>query len=142
MLKNKDLHIEIKEHNCNANVPSFLQEINKSQQRENTNYSLHHHHRWTNFRGTSLQDQLTQGSSRNLALGSAQLLTLGCDLGGNTVRGICHDTSWYVYSFGLLHFIYESAERKQIAFLFWLFVLLLTARAFLLVLVKRISSGP
>lgn len=142
MLENKDLHPEIKKHICNVNVPSFLQEINnRSQQRENTNYPLHHHPTWTSFRRTNQQDQLTQGSSRILAFGSAQLSTLSCDLWGNTVRGICHDTSWYVYSFGLLHLIYGSAEKKQIAFLLWLLFLLLTARAFLLALLKRFSSA-
>lgn len=142
MLENKDLHPEIKEHICNVDVSSFLQEINNtSQQSENTNYPLHHHHRWTSFRGTNLQDQLAQGSSRILAFGSVQLSTLSCDLWGNTVRGICHDTSWYVYSFSLLHLIYGSAEKKQIAFLFWLLFLFLTARAFLLALVKRFSSA-
>lgn len=30
MLKNEDLHPEIKEHICNANVSSFLQEVNNS----------------------------------------------------------------------------------------------------------------
>lgn len=125
--------------------PLFLLEMNnRSQKRENTNYSLHHHHRWTSFRKTNLCDQLTQGSQQNFSrtfFGSSQLSAVGCDLWGNTVRGICCDTSWYVYSFGLLHFVYESGEKKQITFLVWLLFLLLTSRAFLLALVKRFSSA-
>lgn len=82
------------------------------------------------------------GQQKNFSIfGSAQLSTLTCDLWGSTVRGICCDTSWYVYSFGLLQFIYQRAEKKQIAFLFWLLFLLLIARAFLLALVKRFSSA-
>lgn len=58
--------------------PLILQEINnRSQKRENTNYPLRHQHRWTSFRGTNLQDQLTQGSQQNFSIWFFTALSCG-----------------------------------------------------------------
>lgn len=74
--------------------PLFLQETNsRSQKRENTSYLLYHHHRWTSFRGTNLQDQLTQGSQQNFRVWFFTALSCGLwPLGKHSERNL----PWYL----------------------------------------------